>query len=80
MSIGNLQRRSPVKIMCLWLIAAYRVCVSPYLGPTCRFHPSCSAYARDAITRFGVVRGIWMAGIRLSKCHPFHPGGLDPVK
>ncbi|HZN44058.1 MAG TPA: membrane protein insertion efficiency factor YidD [Nitrospiraceae bacterium] len=66
--------------MCLWLIAAYRVCVSPYLGPTCRFHPSCSAYARDAITRFGVVRGIWMAGIRLSKCHPFHPGGLDPVK
>lgn len=69
-----------MKTVCLWLLVVYRLCVSPYLGPCCRFHPSCSAYAREAIGRFGAIRGIWMAAVRLSKCHPFHPGGLDSVK
>lgn len=48
-------------------------------GPRCRFHPTCSAYAEEAISRHGFVRGGGLAVVRLAKCHPFHPGGLDPV-
>lgn len=66
--------------LCLSLIAVYRKWVSPFLGPACRFEPSCSVYARDAIARYGVLKGIGLAGVRLLKCHPFHPGGVDPVK
>jgi putative membrane protein insertion efficiency factor len=49
------------------------------LGPTCRFYPTCSAYAKEAIETHGAVRGSWLAGKRIVKCHPWHPGGLDPV-
>jgi putative membrane protein insertion efficiency factor len=66
--------------LCLGLLALYRMCVSPFLGPACRFEPTCSAYARDAIIKYGVIRGVGMACLRLCKCHPFHPGGMDPVK
>lgn len=69
-----------MKRLCLGMITVYRMCVSPFLGPACRFHPTCSAYARDAIIKYGVVRGIGMACARLLKCHPFHPGGMDPVR
>ena len=62
------------------LLMAYRACVSPLLGPACRFHPTCSVYAQDAIEQHGVVRGIILAARRLLKCHPFHPGGFDPVR
>ncbi|MEI8254957.1 MAG: membrane protein insertion efficiency factor YidD [Deltaproteobacteria bacterium] len=48
------------------------------MGPACRFEPSCSRYATTCITRFGAVRGTWLAARRLAKCHPFHPGGYDP--
>ncbi|HEU4684135.1 MAG TPA: membrane protein insertion efficiency factor YidD [Nitrospira sp.] len=65
---------------CLSLLAAYRYCLSPWLGPACRFEPTCSLYASTAIERFGVVRGIALATCRLLKCHPFHPGGYDPVE
>jgi putative membrane protein insertion efficiency factor len=54
--------------------------ISPLSGPTCRFDPSCSQYASDAITKYGVLQGIGLAMVRLMKCHPFHPGGEDPVK
>ena len=61
------------------LIRAYQRFVSPALPPSCRFHPSCSQYALEAVTRYGALRGSWLAARRLARCHPFHPGGFDPV-
>ncbi len=63
----------------LFLISAYRYIISPFLGNNCRFYPSCSEYAETAVNRFGLFRGSWLALIRLSHCHPWHAGGLDPV-
>jgi putative membrane protein insertion efficiency factor len=63
----------------LILIRIYQVLISPFLGPVCRFHPSCSRYAAGCIKVHGAARGSWLAAKRLAKCHPFHPGGLDPV-
>ena len=63
----------------IWLIAAYRRWVSPFLGPRCRFAPSCSAYAAEALQTHGFFRGSWLAVRRIARCHPFHPGGHDPV-
>ena len=60
-------------------IAAYQRYVSPVLGQRCRFVPSCSAYAGEAIRSHGAARGGWLAVRRIAKCHPFHPGGHDPV-
>jgi putative membrane protein insertion efficiency factor len=62
-----------------WLFRAYRAAVAPAIGPVCRFEPSCSHYAEDAIARFGLLRGVVMAGYRILRCHPFSRGGLDPV-
>ncbi|MDE3017660.1 MAG: membrane protein insertion efficiency factor YidD [Nitrospirota bacterium] len=62
------------------LIGLYRSWVSPWLPPACRFEPTCSHYAQDAIRRHGLARGFALALWRLLKCHPFHPGGYDPVK
>lgn len=61
------------------LIQFYRYLISPWLGQHCRFEPSCSAYALTAVKRFGAWRGTVLAVKRLSKCHPWHEGGLDPV-
>ena len=63
--------------MCL--IGVYRRFISPMTGPHCRFVPSCSAYALDAVLQHGALRGSWLAVRRIARCHPFHPGGLDPV-
>ncbi|MDX9785678.1 MAG: membrane protein insertion efficiency factor YidD [Desulfobacterales bacterium] len=63
----------------LWLIRSYQLFISPLIGPACRFYPSCSSYAYQAIERYGFLRGAWLAGKRVLKCHPFHPGGVDPV-
>ena len=63
----------------LILIRFYQRWISPYTPPSCRFYPSCSAYAAQAVERYGLVRGGWLAVRRLLRCHPFHPGGHDPV-
>jgi putative membrane protein insertion efficiency factor len=63
----------------LGLVRLYQVAVSPLLAPSCRFHPSCSAYAADALRRHGAARGAWLAARRLARCHPFCEGGVDPV-
>jgi putative membrane protein insertion efficiency factor len=66
-------------ISALLFIRAYQVLISPVLGPACRFYPTCSAYAYEAISRYGLFKGSYLAFLRLMRCHPFHPGGIDPV-
>ena len=61
------------------LIRGYQLIVSPWLGPRCRFHPTCSSYALEAVEVHGALRGGWLAMRRIGRCHPFHPGGFDPV-
>jgi uncharacterized protein len=61
------------------MVRAYQFVLSPLLGPTCRFAPSCSEYFIDATRRYGALRGSWLGARRLLRCHPLHPGGLDPV-
>ena len=61
------------------LIRLYQWTLSPLLGPKCRFYPSCSNYALEAIQRFGILHGSWLTVRRLGRCHPWHPGGIDPV-
>jgi putative membrane protein insertion efficiency factor len=61
------------------LIRGYQIVLSPLLPPSCRFHPSCSQYALEAVGRHGALKGGWLAARRLARCHPFHPGGYDPV-
>ncbi|CAM3769091.1 membrane protein insertion efficiency factor YidD [Mesobacillus zeae] len=63
----------------LKLIRFYQVAISPLKPPSCRFYPTCSHYGLEAVTKFGAFKGSLMAIIRISKCHPFHPGGFDPV-
>ncbi|MEW6298222.1 MAG: membrane protein insertion efficiency factor YidD [Thermodesulfobacteriota bacterium] len=61
-------------------ILCYKGLISPLLGPTCRFFPSCSSYALMAVEKYGVIKGIGLALLRLAKCHPWHPGGIDPLR
>jgi len=61
------------------LLRFYQLAISPLLGPRCRFYPSCSNYALEAIRGHGAARGGWLAVKRVCRCHPFNPGGLDPV-
>jgi putative membrane protein insertion efficiency factor len=63
----------------LLLLRAYRYFISPCLGNRCRFYPSCSEYAQEALVECGLARGIWFTLRRLLRCHPFHPGGYDPL-
>lgn len=63
----------------IWLIRGYQLFISPLKPPSCRFAPTCSQYAIEAIRRFGALKGGWLAVRRILKCHPFHPGGIDPV-
>jgi putative membrane protein insertion efficiency factor len=63
----------------VFLIRCYRAAIRPLFGPCCRFSPSCSVYAEEALKQKGIFRGLFLALKRLCKCHPFHPGGFDPV-
>ncbi|MEJ2366859.1 MAG: membrane protein insertion efficiency factor YidD [Acidobacteriota bacterium] len=61
------------------VIIIYQWTLSPLLGNACRFYPSCSRYMYEAVDRYGALRGVWMGLKRIGKCHPWHPGGYDPV-
>lgn len=69
-----------MRSLTLSTIRFYQRWISPMLGPACRFEPTCSHYAADAIRHYGLLKGAGMACWRLLKCHPFHPGGEDPVR
>ncbi len=68
-----------MKRVLIWSIRGYQRLISPLIPPSCRFTPTCSQYAAEAIDRFGSVRGSYLATLRICRCHPFHPGGYDPV-
>ena len=70
---------SAMKKIIILLIRGYRYLISPYIPSSCRYHPSCSSYAIEAIERHGVITGTILALRRLARCHPFHEGGYDPV-
>lgn len=69
-----------LRTMLVGVIRLYQRWISPLFPARCRFYPSCSAYAEEAVERHGVWRGGWLATRRLAKCHPWHPGGFDPVR
>jgi len=69
-----------VKFVLIFLLKAYKVAISPLLPPSCRFTPTCSVYAMEAIQKYGALKGGWMGFRRLMRCHPFHSGGYDPVE
>jgi len=75
----SVRKLSPAGWLLVGLLTGYQRFVSPLLGPRCRFYPSCSAYALEAVQVHGALRGSWLAVRRLSRCHPFHAGGIDPV-
>ena len=68
-----------MKTVLLAAVRGYQYALRPMLGANCRFYPSCSDYAREAIERHGALRGSWLAARRVGRCHPYHPGGYDPV-
>ena len=68
-----------MKTFLLALIGFYRQAISPAIPSCCKFYPTCSEYAAEAIARYGVARGLWKAAGRVFRCRPFHPGGFDPV-
>lgn len=69
-----------MKTILIVLIKFYKFFISPVLPGGCRFSPSCSEYSLDALNRYGALKGTWLAVRRILRCHPFHPGGFDPVK
>jgi uncharacterized protein len=68
-----------MRFVLVYLIRGYQLAISPLLGPRCRFYPSCSHYAREAIETHGAIRGTWLSVKRISRCHPLNDGGFDPV-
>lgn len=70
---------NPAKSIVLLMLRGYKRLLSPLLGTNCRFHPTCSVYAMQAVERFGVLRGGWLAARRIARCHPLSAGGIDPV-
>jgi putative membrane protein insertion efficiency factor len=64
----------------IWLLRFYKRWISPLLPSACRFYPTCSEYMQEAVRKYGALRGVWVGLRRLSRCHPFHEGGYDPVR
>ena len=79
MSVGTSERASAAARALMVAIAGYRRFISPLIPPRCRFAPSCSEYALEALRVHGAIRGLWLTVRRLARCQPFHPGGYDPV-
>jgi hypothetical protein len=69
-----------VKFVLISLLRVYKAVISPLLPPSCRFTPTCSEYAMEAVKKYGALRGMYLGVRRVLRCHPFHPGGFDPVK
>lgn len=65
---------------CIAMVRFYQKYISPLKGPTCRFYPTCSQYSIEAFKKYGFLKGLYLTIRRISKCHPFHPGGYDPLK
>ncbi len=76
---GRGRLRRVLTMPLIGIVRLYQMTLSPWLGNCCRFHPSCSNYCIDALKQHGLVRGCWLTLKRICKCHPFHPGGIDPV-
>ena len=68
-----------MKVLLLFMLRAYQYAIRPLMGANCRFFPSCSDYAREAVERHGAAKGAWLTARRVARCHPYHPGGYDPV-
>lgn len=69
-----------MKKLLLLIIRMYQKIISPLFPPSCRFYPTCSEYSYESIKKHGIVKGVWYSFLRIIKCHPYHPGGFDPVK
>jgi uncharacterized protein len=69
-----------MKFLVLSFISLYKTAISPFLPPSCRFEPTCSAYAREAVEKYGAIKGTWLGVKRILRCQPFSKGGYDPVK
>ncbi|WP_129599563.1 membrane protein insertion efficiency factor YidD [Anaerophilus nitritogenes] len=69
-----------MKKLLIGMLKVYQKYISPFKNKTCRFYPTCSQYAVEAITKYGAIKGILLSIKRILKCHPFHPGGYDPLK
>lgn len=78
-AIGKADGTMP-RLIVLGLLRFYKAAISPWLPSACRFRPTCSEYMMDAVSRYGVLRGVWLGCKRLGRCHPFHTGGYDPVR
>lgn len=70
---------NPLQYLLIGLIRFYQLVLSPFMGNQCRFTPTCSQFAREAVEKHGAIKGSWLAIRRISRCHPWHPGGHDPV-
>lgn len=71
--------RAAISWIIIAIVRAYRLCISPLLGPKCRFQPSCSEYVIEAVRKYGPIRGVWRGFKRICRCHPWNEGGYDPA-